>query len=188
MATAESVKMMEERLGGLNQRLVQLRATERIFLQAQALEAQMGTAQAELDGYQKDLEPVKAELAELIKQRADVVNTAIVEFAQRMEEALPEGKASIRVTEENKVVIGWFVNGTLRPYRALSGGERVSFDMALCHAIGAELIIKEAAELDDKRIELTLAQLAKLPEQVFLVTCHQADPMGLWKVCAPQTT
>jgi DNA repair exonuclease SbcCD ATPase subunit len=176
-------QLLQDQIAGLKQRLVQLKATERIMLQAHALEAQIGIAKKELNGYQAEIEPLKVELADLQEKRGGIVNAAMVEFSGRMEKALPEGQPAISVND-NSMEIGWMIDGKSRPYRALSGGEKVSFDVALAHAMNADIIIKESAELDSKRLEMTLRVLRELPEQIVIVSCHKPEtiPEG-WTVC-----
>ena len=179
----DDFKLLQDRLDGLTSHLATLRTREKTLLQVQALEAQVSKASAEADGYKAEKETISAEYQEAVTARAEIVNKAMVEFTERMAEALPEGDPSIRITEDGKVELGWNVGGVTRPFRGLSGGELTSFKAALSHAFGAEVIMIEAGELDNIRLLQTLDVLRKLPQQVICASCHapEESPEG-WKV------
>lgn len=177
------IKLLEDRAAGLRQRIGQLKATERIMLQAHGLEAQITKARQEAPAIEADIQALKEQLAELTGQQQGIINQALHEFALRMEQALPAGKPSIKI-ENDKVELGWLIRDAVVPFQALSGGERVSFDIALAHAFGADIIAKEVAELDPARLDVLLTKLQDIPAQVVVVTCHPPTetPEG-WIVC-----
>jgi DNA repair exonuclease SbcCD ATPase subunit len=77
------------------------------------------------------------------------------------------------------------IKNSVIPFKALSGGERVSFDIALANAFGADLIIKEVAELDQGRLALVLERLKDIDAQVVVATCHTPSEIPKeWSVCA----
>ena len=166
------IKLLEDRVAGLRLRVGQLKATERIMLQAHGLETQITKAKQEAPAIEADIQTLKEQLAELTGQQQRIINQALNEFALRMEQALPAGKPSIRI-ENDKVALGWLIRDAVVPFQALSGGERVFFDIALAHAFGADIIAKEVAELDPARLEVALQKLTSIPCQTILSTCHE---------------
>ncbi len=184
MTQTMDIKLLEDRVEALRLRLGQLKGSERIMLQAHGLEAQIARAVAEAPGIEADIQAYKEELQELVATRDKIVNESLEAFAERMQAALPHGTPRVSIVDE-KIEIGWEIDGCLRPFKALSGGERVSFDIALAHAFEAGLIIKEAAELDCERLESALDKLRKITAQVILTTwaAPKKVPEG-WTLCA----
>ena len=88
---------------------------------------------------------------------------------------LPEANAYANT--DDGLMIGIKRGDAIIDYAGLSGGELVSFNAALCHALGANVLNMEAAELDSKNLTTILGKLARLDMQVIVSTCH--DPMNI---------
>jgi hypothetical protein len=84
----------------------------------------------------RGVETLKGELEALTARKGELTGQALAGFLSRMDEALPEGNAYVRIAEKG-VAIGDYLAGVERPLQVLSGGERVAFDVALTHALGA---------------------------------------------------
>ena len=166
------MEMLQQQIEGLTKRLAQLKQTERIMLEAKGLEKQIAREKKALATIDEELQSEKEALAELQDRQAEIVKSATAEFLARMNTALPEGEVHFEI-EDDKVNLGWKISGKVRPFRALSGGERVAFDMALAYALGAGVIVKECAELDEHRLGLVLEKLKDVPMQTVVITCHQ---------------
>jgi DNA repair exonuclease SbcCD ATPase subunit len=165
------MELMKQQIEGLSASLTQLKKNEQLFLQASGLEKQAAKARQDGEKLVERVDLIKKCHDALVEKQTELTGQALAGFLYRMDEALPEGNAYIRLAEKS-VAIGWAIGGVERPIQALSGGERVAFDTALAHALGAGILIKEVAELDNVRLELTMARLQVLDPQVILVTCH----------------
>lgn len=166
------MELMKQQIDGLTARLEQLRKEEQLFLQASGLEKQAAKARKQGEEMAERFEKIRDSIQSMSAMQTELTGQALAGFLHRMDEALPEGNAYIRLGEKS-VSIGWAIEGIERPIQALSGGERVAFDTALTHALGAGILIKEVAELDPARLELTMARLQVLEPQVILITCHK---------------
>jgi len=177
------MELIKQQIDGLTLRLAQLKATEKMFLQASGLEVQAANARKEAEGLQAEAETIKNELADKQQELAAKTSKALSGFLERMDAALPEGQAYF-ILGEKSVDIGWVINGVKRPLQALSGGERVAFDVALAHALGAGILVKEVAELDQDRLHLVMEKMLSIEPQVVLVTCHAPEVVRAeWTVC-----
>jgi hypothetical protein len=167
----DDITIIEDQVHGLRQRIDGLKATEKLFLQASGLETQAAEARQQGEGHRVRVDGIKKELDELLVQQGELTQAAIGGFLARMNSALPEGSAYIEIGEK-ACAIGWEVGGVKRPLHALSGGERVAFDAALSYALGADILVKEVAELDSSRLAAVMGKYLELAPQVILVTCH----------------
>ena len=165
------MELMKQQIAGLTASLEQFKKEEQLFLQASGLEKQAAKARKQGEEMTERFEKTRDAIQSMSAMQTELTGQALAGFLNRMDEALPEGNAYIRMAEKS-VSIGWTIGGIERPIQALSGGERVAFDTALAHALGAGILIKEVAELDNTRLELTMARLQVLESQVILVTCH----------------
>lgn len=178
------MELMKQQIDGLTARLAQLKKEEQLFLQASGLEKQAVKARQEGEKLADNVELIKKCLDAMVTSLSELTGQALAGFLSRMDEALPEGQAYIRVLEKG-VSIGWTISGADRPIQALSGGERVAFDTALAHALGAGILIKEVAELDPGRLGLVMEKLCGVDSQVILVTCHPPETVDAkWTVVA----
>ena len=179
-----SIDLMKQNVDGLTASLAEFKKKEQLFLQASGLEKQAAKARKQGEEMVERMEKTRDAIQSMSAMQTELTGQALASFLHRMDEALPEGNAYIRLGEKS-VAIGWTIDGVERPIQALSGGERVAFDTALAHALGAGILIKEVAELDPARLELTMARLQVLEPQVILVTCHPPATVDAnWTVVA----
>jgi hypothetical protein len=169
-----SKDILTQQIIGLTARIAQLRATERILLEAVGLEKQVAKEKGIMPDLDANILSAKETLSELHGNQARLIETAFAGFGARMNNALPEGEVYFEFVDD-KVELGWKIKDSRRPFKALSGGERVAFDMALAHALDAGLIVKECAELDKQRLGLVLEKFSEIPAQTIVVTCHAPD-------------
>ena len=162
--------MLQNRLVGLEAKGKELREQEAIFLKMHGLREQIEetrSSNAELD---TDIQALKEELAELKGQKAKAVAGSVDAIREKMDAVLPEGKTVFEIDDAGGISIGWKIGKTVKPYRGLSGGEKVVFDGALANALGAGMLIYEAAEADGGRLEDLLLLLADSERQIVINT------------------
>jgi DNA repair exonuclease SbcCD ATPase subunit len=164
--------MIEEQISGLRSRIGQLRQTERIMLEASGLRKQIASETQKADELRTALEAAKTIHQAAKDAHTQILSEATASLMDRLNKHLPEGKAYLEL-DEGSVNLGWIINGVPRPFRSLSGGERVAFDMAIAYALDAGLIIKELAELDSMRLGLVLEQFCNVQAQVICISCHE---------------
>jgi len=165
------MELLKNQVSSLEQRLGALRANERLLIERQTLEKEAIESKMRAAEIARDIEALKEEQDKAQAVRDLSINTALTGLAQRLDKLLPEGRSYLEIVD-GKLRLGWNLAGTKRVYKALSGGERISFDLAMADAFGANLIIKEASELDGSRLEETMKRFAESPCQVILVSCH----------------
>jgi DNA repair exonuclease SbcCD ATPase subunit len=181
--------ILRNQTAGITKRIAQLRATEGIFLQRSAVEREALKAKTEIGEIETEIGQLKEELEKCVALRDGVINSAVTGLLSRLQALLPFGEPSITV-QDGVPDISVIVNGAKRQYKALSGGERVAFDIAMAAAMGSQLIIKEASELDDDRMQETLSRLKDVEPQVILVSCHdlpETTPAG-WEIAELKIT
>ena len=177
-----STEILLQQISGLRQRIDALRETERSFVKTQGLDEQIEKARLNITKLETDIAAFKEELSELNAQKIKAMTETAVALSRKMNEVLPEGKAIFDVTD-GKVFFGWKIGKDVKPYAGLSGGEQKVFDSALVYALGANVVIVEAAELDSRRLPAALSALNKVDAQVICLTCHEPEgiPKG-WEV------
>lgn len=179
--------MLEQQIAGLTEMIKTLRDQSDLFHEAKGLDGEAEKARKEATEKAVDLQAAKEKLSELQGRKREALQATCAALSAKMSEVLPEGKAIFEISDDG-VFIGWERNGKRKPYRGLSGGERVPFDSALCYALigkGHKVLIMELAEADEVRLLACLNHLAELPEdtQVLAMTCHapKVAPDG-WSV------
>ncbi len=175
------IQIIKDQLLGFEQKGKELRDQEKLFHKAQGLDESAEKARAEGAELEYDLEPMKEDLADLKQKKAEAVASSMDALKSRIDEILPQGKAVFDVSDG--VFFGWSINGKVHPFHGLSGGERVIFEGALAHALEADVIIVEAAEIDGKNLVSMLEGLLKIDKQIFVNTCYAPEklPAG-WTV------
>lgn len=148
-----------------------LREKERLFLKAQGLDERIAKSQKEIIAEESELETIKEDLALKISEKNKAVAGTITALAEKMGEILPVGETVLDVTD-GKFLIGWKIDGSLRAYSGLSGGEKVTFDSALDQALGCGIIVQESAELDKDFLLQVIEKLTLLDKQVIVNSCH----------------
>jgi chromosome segregation ATPase len=162
------IQLMEQQLKGFEEKGKQLRAQEAIFLKVQGMKEQIEQSRSEAADLESDVQDLKEQIAELKGRKADAVKGTIDAITKMMNVVLPEGEAVFEI--DGGVSIGWKIGGVVKPYQGLSGGERVVFDGAMANALGAGLMICEAAEADLYRLTDLVAKLSETERQVIINT------------------
>lgn len=172
------LQILEAQISGLTAKLKELRDHEALFLRAGGLDEAAERALSDKVTAERKIAIVKQELADLQAKKAQSLKATTEALSTKMSEVLPAGRGIFEITDD-ELFIGWEKpDGTRTPHLALSGGERVFFDLALSNALlgdGEKILINEAAELDDDRLLETLKHLkSSLPEDVQAIvnTCH----------------
>lgn len=181
------IEILEQQLEGLEKKLEQLRADKDLFVKAQGLREQEEKARLDIISMKADHKKACDELAEAEKKRMEIVSPTLGTLNGKMDKILPEGSSMINFNSDGSCFIGWKLDNKIRPYAGLSGGEKAAFNGALCHALGAELVIIEAGEMDERRCSALIDQLTKFEGQVIVNTwCEDiaefVNGLGGWKV------
>ncbi len=175
-------QLIQDQITGLTSRIAELRGVRDIHVKMQGLNTEAEKLRGEALEYEKQQGAAKGELSALLCQRAQAVQKTVKGISDRMMEVLPAGNPAIEVTEDG-VFIGWHrPDGTKIAYAGLSGGEKVAFDGALAVALKANVLILEAAEMDEKRFSAALSKLSGAGVQAIVSTCYgpKTVPEG-WK-------
>lgn len=170
-------KMHDDRILGLEQSIHDLRGQEALFLKAQGMDEQATKAFQDAEKIKADLDTAKSDLKAKLTARAEALSKTAEAMARAMGDILPGGKGVFDIDPDGKVLIGWTRCGVTTPYAGLSGGQKVIFDAALAHAMRAEIIIIEAAEMDDQAMARAFKHIVeKNPTaQIIVNTCHEVD-------------
>lgn len=168
-------QIIKDQIGGLKNRLSQLRATEKIFIRAQGIDEQVERTRGEVEKLGIDIQSDKETLSEMKAKKNDLIKGISQKAEAAIAKHLAYGEPSV-IIEDGHVDIGWIIDGKRRPAAGLSGGERVAFDTAMAAALGADVIVVEAAELDDDSLIKLLAKLSESRAQTIVSTCHSNWP------------
>lgn len=167
------IQIMQDQVDGLIANGKKLREKEAIFLKVQGINETIVKTELERETTIKEIAEAKEKKKKLVEKKNNAVATSAKKIIERMNSVLPIGKAVFDCADD--LVIGWKVGKTAKPYNGLSGGEKQIFDAALAHVLNANIIVLEAAELDNKRLLAALEDLATIDKQVIVNTCHPVD-------------
>lgn len=173
------VQTMKQMIDGLKQKKKNLQTGEAIFLKLSGINEEIEKASQDKAGYEEEMTDAKKRRDKAKKQKSESVAKTTSRIESEMNAVLPFGEAVFSYDEDEdgkrSMEIGWDNEMVITPYNGLSGGEKQIFDAALANVLDANIIIVEAAELDDDNFKKTLFELAKLDKQVLVNTCH---PIG----------
>jgi hypothetical protein len=188
------IQTMQQMIAGLKQKKNNLQADEAVFLKLSGINEEIEKALQDKDGYDSLLIEAKSRRDDAKKRKAGAIAGITSKIAQKMNEVLPSGEAVFTYEEDDDgkraMKIGWAEDIMLKgdgspivqkvtPYNGLSGMQKQVFDSALAHVLDADIIVLEAAELDNENLEKTLAELSKLEKQVLVSTCHSLDGLKI---------
>jgi len=174
--------MIEQQITGLKGKLVELQGQEKVFIEALGIDKSVAKIRVETDEMKANVATLKEEEDTLVVQKNAAVAETAKALSEEMSKILPLGSAVFRIDEDGNAFIGW-KNGHTVSYEGLSGGEKVMFDAALCHALKANVIIQEAAELDREALLNNLAKTVDSKTQFIVSTCHPPKELaGKWTV------
>jgi hypothetical protein len=166
--------LLEDKAKGLTASISELRAHISKFDEAKGLDKSILKAQEEIQALEVDIQVLKENGAELKEKYRGIAASITQPIMDAMDAILPSGISGISIDGKN-LEIAWVKDNVARPYNALSGGEKAAFDAALASALGATVIIVEAAEIDGPNLHDELEKLAQLPQQVIVNTCHHLN-------------
>lgn len=178
------IKILNDQITGLKAKLINLRRDKALFDKAKGLDEQTAKFQKEAEENRTAASKGKLLYDTLISKKNATITASLNTIMDKMNDVLPAGKAVIQVTEDGDCFIGW-VNGKVNiPYPGLSGGEKVAFDTALVYALGGNILITEAAELDPERFAAALEKYEHTDLQCIIMSAHEPanmPPKG-WQV------
>lgn len=166
------IKTMQDMLNGLRKKKLDLQQTERVFLKVSGINEEIEKAVQEKQDYEAELQESKDKRDEAKAKKASELGKVQAEICEKLSAVLPYGGAVFSIDEDNQMTIGWTHEGKTTPYNGLSGGQKQIFDTALANVLDADIIVVEAAEMDDKNLVKSLQELSKLEKQVIVNTCH----------------
>lgn len=179
------IQLLTDQIAGLKAAITKGREAERLHYKKNTLTEQIEKARVEADDLFSQLQDARAEKKALKADKADSMGTTCQAIQARVTAFLPAGEAIFRIEEDGSLFVGLLAHddSVVTPYMGLSGGEKVSFDLALSNGLldgaGCKVLIAECAELDEERLKLLMLNIEKEhPDaQVLLSTCH--EPQGV---------
>jgi DNA repair exonuclease SbcCD ATPase subunit len=151
------IKLLNDQITGLKEKLKGLRTQKSLFDKAKGMDEQIAKFHKEAEGLREEARKLKVLFEKLISKKNATILASLNTIMEKMNSVLPAGKAVIQVTEDGDCFIGWANGkGVNIPYPGLSGGEKVAYDTALVFALGANVLITEAAEMDAERFTAAL--------------------------------
>lgn len=170
------IKTMQDMLKGLKSRKQSLEADEKVFLKVSGLNEEIEKASQDRDEYEIELTDAKKLRDDAKAKKAGAVSETTSRIAAKMDDVLPVGCSVFTYNEDEdgkrSMLIGWKESDVITPYNGLSGMQKQVFDAALAHVLDANIIVVEAAELDNVNLIKTLIELSSLDKQIFINTCH----------------
>lgn len=182
--------LIENQITGLEARIKELRGHKELFSRAQGMDIEAEKLKGEYQKSKDSIESLKKLVAEKQAQKRVALSPVIAGLAGQMARFIASGYPKVELTEEGKLFIGWIRDPTVDPrlheipYDGLSGGEKVIMNTALAKALGATVLVVEAAEVDDKALGLLLDKYAESGvEQIIVSTCHAPEVVSAeWEV------
>lgn len=179
---------IQARINGLKSRIAELRRNEAAFIRVSGIDQNISEMEIKKADHEKELNKWKDRLASAIQLRKETSETALEGFKTAMNEVLPLGTVEIDFSDDAKGVDITLMNGdTPTKYNALSGGEKVMTDMAIAKACGANILLIEAAEMDDDTVAKAMNAISgKEGLQAFIFTCHRpANKLDFQEITRP---
>lgn len=182
--------ILQQEISGRESAIDALGKQRDLFIRAQGLDSSLETAKKQLSEMELLVASSKARLAQLQAKKNESLERSLGAIEKAITGFLPRGSAVVRLDpEKGSLFIGWLdpLTKIRIPHASLSGGEKVTFDFALAHALGANVVIGEFAEVDDVRLGEAMSLIAKnlRPDaQAVVLSCHASDSpyQGDWRV------
>ena len=166
----------------LEAKQIELNAQKDLFIKAKGLDEQAVKLRAEVETIHVNITEEKEKRASLVDKKNKALMSVMSRVEASMNEILPYGFARAQIEEDGSVFIGWNTGKAIVPYSGLSGGEKATFDPALCKALGGNILIVEAAEIDSKHLSEAFAKYEVSGMQVIVSTCHIPQLPLNWQV------
>ena len=165
------IQILKDLETGIIARGLELKDVEAIFLKDSGLAEEVEKAQIDKEKLEGEIKVLTEDSKSLEDQKKKAVKSTATAMAKTMGEVLPDGKAIFSISDDG-VFIGWDLKDEKRAYEGLSGGEKATFDSALSHALKANILVVEAAEMDNERLKKFLFETDTLNSQMIVNTCH----------------
>jgi hypothetical protein len=177
------IKILNDQITGLKEKLKTLRSQKSLFDKAKGYDESIAKFQGEAEKMREEAKQLKSVFEKLMAKKNATIVASLDTIMARMNAVLPAGTAIIRVSEDGDCFIGWHNGKVAIAYPGLSGGEKVAFDTALVYALGGNVLITEAAELDDNRLADALTKYGQTSLQCIVLSAHEPAkvPKG-WEV------
>jgi len=160
---------------GLEASLSDLQGKKDVFSKAKGLDEEAEKMRADVVKLQDNLAVEKLNLKTLVEVKNTAMMGVTAAMAKTMNGLLAGTTSIIEINEAGEVFIGMFNGKKNVPYSGLSGGEKASFEPALCRALGGSILLVEAAELDPKRLTAALEKYGQSDLQVVVSTFHAPE-------------
>lgn len=168
MNQTNDISILENQLEGLRVRGVELRADETLFVKAQGIDETIQRNLKERTDLEEKLKKSKEALKLLQGTKKKAVDSVSKMICDKLNEFLPIGEAFFDALDG--LSFGWMYDDTKQPYNSLSGGQKCIFDAALENTLGSNIIVLEAAEMDQSHLMSLLEETAGNEKQVFVNT------------------
>lgn len=171
-------EMLQQEMAGREAAISDLGRQRDLFIKVQGLDSSVEKAKAQVVELNLLLKSSRDRLAQLQAKKNESLERSLGAIEKAITGFLPAGAAVIRLDPETGALfIGWTDPATkLRiAHKSLSGGEKVAFDFALAHALGASVIVGEFAEVDERRLPELLDKIRaglRPNAQAVVLTCH----------------
>ena len=163
-------RLANDQKEGIVSRIFQLREKETLFLKDQGINEAILKEQLSLEKTLEDLENAKERRNDLILKKKGLLAESAKKICDKLDEILPFKQAYFNCDDDFK--LGIKNKGKITLYNGLSGSQKATFDAALENLLGANMIMVEGAEIDEKNMQRILDELVESPKQVIINTCH----------------
>lgn len=164
-------KIIEDSITGMIAKGENLRKDEAVFLKIQGINETIVKTEVARDENVDLLAAERKNKKALLLKKHVAVSDSANKIIDKLNEVLPESNAVFGCTEG--LVMGMRnPDGTVTAYNGLSGGQLQAFNAALSNVLDANILIIEAAEIDDQRLSGLLEDLVGSDKQVIVNTCH----------------
>lgn len=181
-------QILRDRIAGIKGRLSALRLAQATFQKAQGISEQIEKTRKDVEALETQATEKRRLIMDLQAKKNGLIVGALGKIVDEMNTALPSSlRAMVSMSADGKSLsIGRSTEdgkGGLIHYCGLSGGERACFDTAIAKALQANLLLVEAAEMDDEALSCVLERLCDSDLQIIVSTCHMPSriPQG-WEV------
>jgi len=169
-------KMLNEILSGLQTKRKELANSKSLFLRTAGVDEQAKKARQEAETLAGTIKDLKIERDALVEKKNSALKTTTEAITKAIDSLLPSAGAVFEIGEDGECMIGWRNDkGNVVAYPGLSGGEKVFFDAALCYALRCNVLLQEAAELDDTHFAVSLINYSNLGDEIQAIvsSCHK---------------
>lgn len=180
----------------IKEQIIQLKADKEAYLEREkSLIARHGMVKTlvrlkdELSGIEEQHAAQKEATKELRRKRENALRTVCLAIANQVDKWLVKGQASIEITEEGKVHIGWIIDSQFHPMPSISGGEQVQFMTAFSQVLSpadgnTRLHFVELAESGTQAGDILkqIIQASGPNEQIIACNCYPMEVPKGWDV------